>query len=53
MISQKSGTIYTLLKERLDGNRELLKHYDDIFQEQLQAGIMEEVYDEGEGGNVT
>ena len=35
------------LKERLDGNRELLKHYDDIFQEQLQAGIIEEVHDEG------
>ena len=41
------------LKERLDGNRELLKHYDDIFQEQLQAGIIEEVHDEGECGNVT
>ena len=41
------------LKGRLDGNRELLKHYDDSFQEQLQAGIIEEVYDEGEGGNVT
>ena len=41
------------LKERLDGNRELLKHYDDIFQEQLQTGIIEEVHDEGECGNVT
>ena len=41
------------LKERLDGNRELLKHYDDIFQEQLQTGIIEEVHDEGECGSVT
>ena len=41
------------LKERLGGNGELLKHYDDIFQEQLQAGIIEEVNDEGEWGNVT
>ena len=39
------------LKERLDGNRELLKNNDDIFQEQLQAGIIEEVHDEGECGN--
>ena len=41
------------LKERLNRNRELLKHYDDIFQEQLQAGIIEEVHDEGECGIVT
>ena len=41
------------LKERLNGNRELLKHYDDIFQEQIQAGLIEEVHDEAECGNVT
>ena len=41
------------LKERLNGNTELLKHYDDIFQEQVQTGIIEEVHDEGECGNVT
>ena len=41
------------LKERLNGNRELLKHYDEIFQGQVQAGIIEEVHDKGECGNVT
>ena len=41
------------LKERLNGNRELLKHYDEIFQGQVQAGIKEEVHDKGECGNVT
>ena len=40
------------LKELLDRNRELLKNYEDMFQEQLQAGIIEEVHDERERGNV-
>ena len=41
------------LKETLNGNRELPKLYDDIFQEQLQAGIIEEVHGEEECGNIT
>ena len=41
------------LKERLDGNRELPKNYDDTFQEQLEAGIIEEVHGERECGNIT
>ena len=40
------------LKERLYENKELLKNCDDIFQGQLQAGIIEEVHDEEECGNV-
>ena len=41
------------LKEPLDRNRELLKHCNNIFQEKFQAGIIEEVHDEGECCNVT
>ena len=40
-------------KECFDGNRKVLKHYSDIFQEQFQAGIIEELHDVGECGNVT
>ena len=40
-------------KECFDGNRKVLKHYNDIFQEQFQAGIIEELHDVGECGNVT
>ena len=40
------------LKECLNGNEELLTKYDGIFQEQLYADIIEEVY-KGECGNVT
>ena len=35
-----------------DGNRELVKNYDNIFQEQLQAGIIEKVHHEGECGDI-
>ena len=41
------------LKERLNGNKELLTKYNDIFQEHFQADIKEEVHDKGECGNVT
>ena len=41
------------LTTRLDENRELLKNWNDIFQEQLQAGMIGEVHDKGDSRNVT
>ena len=41
------------LKEGLNEKKELLTKYNDIFQELLQANIIEEVHDKGECGNVT
>ena len=41
------------LKEGLNQKKELLTKYNDIFQELLQANIIEEVHDKGECGNVT
>ena len=35
------------LKMRLDKNEHLLKSYDDIFQEQIKVGIIEEVNSPG------
>ena len=40
-------------KVRLQKDPKLLKAYDEIFQEQLKLGILEEVNEPGEMGNVT
>ena len=41
------------LKMRLDKNEHLLKSYDDIFQEQIKVGIIEEVNSPGIFNNMT
>ena len=41
------------LKERLDKDEDLLKRYDDVIQEQLKLGFMEEVKQPGIVGYVT
>ena len=41
------------LKMRLDKNENLLRSYDDIFQEQIKLGIIEEVNSPGIFNNVT
>ena len=41
------------LKSRLSNDVELLKHYDNVFKEQLKLGIIEEVEEPGEVGHVT
>ena len=41
------------LKMRLDKNENLLRSYDDIFQEQIKLGIIEEVNSSGIFNNVT
>ena len=43
-----SKTRLTYLQQRLQKNKELMKKYDDIIEEQLQAGIVEPVSTENE-----
>ena len=43
-----SKTRLTYLRQRLQKNKELMKKYDDIIEEQLQAGIVESVSTENE-----
>ena len=40
------------LKKKLDRDPELLKAYDEIFQQQFKSGVIEEVGDSPEAGNV-
>ena len=41
------------LKNKLSNNNELLREYDDIIQNQIKMGIMEEINEPGEVGEVT
>ena len=43
-----SKTRLTYLQQRLQKNKEIMKKYDDIIEEQLQAGIVEHVSTENE-----
>ena len=47
-----SWTRLQTLKRKLNKNPELLKAYDDVFKEQLKSGIIDEVGDSVEIGNV-
>ena len=43
-----SKTRLNYLQQRLQKNKEIMKKYDDIIEEQLQAGIVEHVSTENE-----